>query len=795
MSYAASLKSVTQRLLRAPGYALALLATLTLGMSLTITMFAVVHGVAFAPLPYPDDEQIVVLESVRPRTGAQGGLTPRDAVETLPKLAGLQSFAYYSYGGADLLQGDRPRNLTLNTVGAQFFDVLRVAPMIGRALDADDLGKARTVLSHATWQSVFGGDPDVVGKTLKLNWITPEIVGVMPPSFEFPSSEVALWIAADPQDLTSLDAGVYNNARFLQGIARLRPDVSAIQFNATLQAQAIRPAGSDDWVLTSERMLDAAIGDRAELLLALLGIAALVLLIGCANAAHLVMVRGLDRLGKFAVMRALGASHRRIASEFLVEVVVITALALSLSLLISTVGMHAFVGLVDSGLPRASEISVTPTVVAFALVNAALVILVCGAWPTWRMYRSGIEGALRRRIGLEPGTATMERGLPVMAIALSLAALSTAALLAISAHRLGTQDQVATVDRMLAVQLFPGSREGAEVSDFLESVRMASAAIPGVEHAALMTGAPFTPVGSMRLDVTPTAQDQAESRTMQARAIAGPALEALGVRVLRGRALAADDRAGSTRVALLNERAARELFDGEDPIGRSVGVPPYGSSGELVQFEVVGIVEDRKLDRVDGTQARAEIWMPFMQYPVPFGSLLLTSSLPPKSLIKAAESAVWSVDATQGIYRTFAPADERDAQLAAPRFFARNAAAFAVFALALSMVGVYAVLAVDLSRRRRELALRAALGASRSDALRFVATKGMLIGIPGTLIGVALAAAMAQGVSSVLFDVSLATPWVVGGASLPLLLLTAIACWALARRIARVEPNLALREE
>jgi hypothetical protein len=215
----------------------------------------------------------------------------------------------------------------------------------------------------------------------------------------------------------------------------------------------------------------------------------------------------------------------------------------------------------------------------------------------------------------------------------------------------------------------------------------------------------------------------------------------------------------------------------------------------LVQFEVVGIVEDRKLDRVDGTQARAEIWMPFMQYPVPFGSLLLTSSLPPKSLIKAAESAVWSVDATQGIYRTFAPADERDAQLAAPRFFARNAAAFAVFALALSMVGVYAVLAVDLSRRRRELALRAALGASRSDALRFVATKGMLIGIPGTLIGVALAAAMAQGVSSVLFDVSLATPWVVGGASLPLLLLTAIACWALARRIARVEPNLALREE
>jgi cell division protein FtsX len=493
-------------------------------------------------------------------------------------------------------------------------------------------------------------------------------------------------------------------------------------------------------------------------------------------------------------MRALGASHRRIAGEFLVEIVAITAVALALSLTISTVGMHAFVGVVDSGLPRAADIRVTPIVVVFALLNAALVILVCGAWPTWRMYRNGIAGALRRRIGLAPGTATMERGLPVVAIALSLAALSTAALLAISAHRLATQEQMASVDRLLAVQLFPGS-ESAEASVFLERARLASAAIPGVERAALMSGAPFTPVGSLRLDVTPDSRDKVESRTLQGRAIAGPALEVLGVRVLRGRALDPEDRAGATPVALLNERAARELFDGEEAVGRRVAVPPYGRSGDSIKFEVVGIVEDRKLDRVDGAQARAEIWLPFGQYPVPLGSLLLTSSLPPKSLIRSAETAVWSVDANQGIYRTFAPADERDAQLAAPRFFARNAAAFAVFALALSMVGVYAVLAVDLSRRRRELALRAALGANRSDALRFVAAKGMLIGIPGALIGIALAAAMAKGISSVLFDVSLATPWVVGGASLPLLLLTALACWTLARRIARVEPNLALREE
>ncbi len=291
--------------------------------------------------------------------------------------------------------------------------------------------------------SVFAGDPDVLGKTLKLNWISPEVVGVMPPTFDYPSAEVALWIPADQQELAAMDPGVYNNARFLNGIARLLPDVSEDQFNAQLRALTPGKPDSDDWVLSSERLLDSQVGDRDTLLLALLGLAALVLLIGCANAAHLVMVRGMDRLGKFAVMRALGASRQRIAGEFLTEVVLIAGLALVISLLMSMAGISAFVGLIDSGLPRAADIGVTPVVVGFAALNGLLVVLVCGAWPTWRMVRDGIHGALRRRVGLAPGTATMERGLPVVAIALSLAALSTATLLAISAHRLATQDQVA----------------------------------------------------------------------------------------------------------------------------------------------------------------------------------------------------------------------------------------------------------------------------------------------------------------------------------------------------------------
>lgn len=782
------------RLRRSPGYALGLLATLTLGLCLTVTMFAIVYGVAFAPLPYRDDHEIVVISSERLQSGANSGITPRDALTSLPQVSGLRSLGYYTWGGADLLVGDRPKVLTINSVSGGFFEVLGVQPLLGRALASDDLGQARAVLSYQTWQRELGGDPDIIGKTVQLNWITPEIVGVMPPSFEYPSDEVALWIATDESQYRNMEPGVYNNARFIQGIGRLQPGLTPAQLNTQLTAAAGAIDG-DAWVLHSQRLLDATIGARRDLLLALLGISLLVLLIACANAAHLVMVRAYERLAQFGIQRALGASQGRIALEFLAEVLIIGGVALCLSLAFSGLGLNHFVGLLDSGLPRSTEVVISLPVLVFAAAAALVMLMICGAWPALRLHRSGIAEALTRRVGTGPRGLGVERGLPIVALALSIAALSTAALLAISAHRLAEQDQLATVDQMLAMQIFPDSRDGAEFLPRMQRMLEAVAAIPGVEQAAFMSGAPFTLVGGLSLDISlPGAADH-DSQTLSARVIEGPAMQALGVSVVHGRGFSDSDRAGVPRVAVLNERAARELFAGAEAVGSTIMVPPLGTAGEPTSFEIVGVVENRKIDRVDGDSAKAEVWLPFEQYPVPWGSLLLSGPLPPKSLIRQAEEAIWQVEPGLGIYRSFAPADDRDAQLASPRFFARNAGAFAVFALALSMVGVYGVLAVDLSRRRRELALRAALGASPARALRFVAVKGLAIGVPGIALGLVLAALMAEGVRGLLFDVGAMAPWVVAASGLPLLLLTALVCWTLARRAARIAPNLALREE
>ncbi|MCB1613045.1 MAG: ABC transporter permease [Xanthomonadales bacterium] len=790
----AILFSAFQRLLRTPGYALGLLGTLTLGLCLTITMFAILHAVALAPLPYPDDDKIVVIDSQRMQSGAQGSITPRDALTTLPQLAGLQGFGYYTWGGADLKVDDRPKALTINAVGGGFFDVLGVPPMLGRAIQAEDLGQARAVLSHATWMEQFGADPDIIGKAINLNWISPEIVGVMPPSFDYPSPEVAMWIAADESQYRNMEPGVYDNARYINSIGRLQPGTTPEQFNAMLE-NATGAVTGDAWVLHSERLLEHTIGARRPLLLALFGISMLVLLIACANAAHLVMVRGLGRLPQFGIQRALGASQSRIAFEFLAEVLIIGTLALVLSLTLSSMGLNYFVGLLDSGLPRSAEVTISLPVVAFAAAGTLLVLMICGAWPALRLHRGAIAASLTRRVGLGPRGLSLERGLPIVALGLSIAAVSTAALLAISAQQLARQDNLAKVDHMLAVQVFPDSRDGAEFLPRMQRMQAAVAAIPGVEQVAFMTGAPFTPVGRTSVDVWLPGAASNDSQTLRTRAIDGPALQALGVTLQRGRAFLPSDRAGSTRVALLNDRAARELFNGADAVGQQIMVPPYGQSGEPTRFVIVGIVDNLKIDQVDGDNAAAEVWLPFTQYPLPFGSFLLSGPLPPKSLIRQAEAAISQVEPGLSIYRSFAPADDRDEQLASPMFFARNASAFAIFALALSMVGVYGVLAVDLSRRRRELALRAALGATPMRALRFVAAKGLVIGVPGLALGLLLAAFMAQGLSGMLFDVDAVAPWVVAGSGLPLLLLTALVCWSLARRAARIQPNLALREE
>ncbi len=774
------------RLLRAKSYSLTLLATLSVGLALSIAMFAIVWGVAFAPLPYPDSHEIVYLNAERAQSRARGGLTPREALVDLPGIAALENVAYYQWGGVDWIDKGETVVFTINTVAPNFFDVLQAPAFLGRTLTRDDAGTQRLVLSHSTWQRI-SGDPAIVGTVLNTGWISAEVVGVMPPSFAYPDNEVALWIVADESGLRD-DPAVFDNARFLNAIARINPESSMAAVDA--QLAQLRPPTGDEWTLRARVLLDAEVGARRPLLMALLAIALLVLIVGCANAAHLVFVRGHERARSLTVMRALGASPARTAFEFFAETASISALALIIALVLARVALNS-IGIADSGLPRLDNIAISPLVIAFAAGCAIVAMLLAGLLPAWRL-RAAERQSLTRQINA-PSLGWVERVLPGVAIALSLAAAATAGALSLSAERMASQPQLADVNKLLALQLWRnGNAPETDEAFFADALRSLQAT-PGAQRVALMSGAPFSQIGSLNLDVH-TSETPDRSHSIQTRSVAGPVMEMLGGRIVRGRGLSADDVKGSAPVAVINERAVFELFGDNNPIGERLTIPPYGS-GEPRSFEIVGVMANLTSDRVDFKRPSAELWLSFVQYPVPFGAFLVEAQAAPMALAKASEAAIKSADPGQAIYATFAPKELIAQQLALPRFFARNASLFALLAMGLAVIGIYGVLSVDLARRRRELALRAALGAGGRALIAQVARQGALIGVPGLVLGSVLAAFAIDQIQRTLVGVEGHIGLVIASAAAALLLLLGSISIVLGRRAASVDPALALRSE
>ena len=775
------------RLLRAKSYSLTLLATLSVGLALSIAMFAIVWGVAFAPLPYPDSHEIVYLNAERAQSRARGGLTPREALVDLPTIDAFANVAHYQWGGVDWIDKGETLVFTINTVAPSFFEVLQAPAFLGRTLTRDDAGTRRLVLSHSTWQRIAGGDPAIVGRTLNTGWISAEVVGVMPPSFAFPDKEVALWIVADESDLRA-DPLVFDNARFLNAIARVNPESSMAAVDA--QLAQLRPRTGDDWTLRATVLLDAEVGARRPLLMALLAIALLVLIVGCANAAHLVFVRGHERARSLTVMQALGASPARTAFEFFAETAIITGLALVIALGLARVALDS-VGIADSGLPRLDNIAISPLVIGFAAGCAIVAMLLAGWLPAWRL-RGAAKQSLARQINA-PSLGWIERVLPGVAIALSLAAVATAGALSLSAERMANQPHLAKVDKLLALQIWRNGNAPETDEAFFADALRALQATPGATRAAAMSGAPFSQIGSLTLDIhTSAAPDR--SHSIQTRSVAGPAMEMLGGRIVRGRGLSEDDVKGSALVAVVNERAVFELFGDIDPIGKRLVIPPYGS-GAPRSFEIVGVMANLTSDRVDFRRPSAELWLSFLQYPVPFGAFLVETQAAPMALARVSEAAVKSVDPGQAIYATFAPNDLIAQQLALPRFFARNASLFALLAMGLAVMGIYGVLSVDLARRKRELALRAALGAGGRSLIAQVARQGTLIGVPGLILGGVLASFAINQIQRTLVGVDGQVGLVIAIAAVPLLLLLASISVVLGRRAARVDPALALRSD
>lgn len=791
------LRGVLRGLWRRPSHAVGVVLTLALGIGICTAMYSVVHGVMLKGLDYPESGRLRVLGALDTGTASEGMLAGAEA-ESLGALRSFTSAGYFLWGGVTHTGGEQPRMLSLILTGGEFFETLGVQPQLGRWLTADDAHRdSGVVLSHALWQSLYGGAPDVIGKPFQVDWIQSTVVGVMPAGFGYPAKGIDLWVGYDVARLRA-EPAMFENARFLKGIGRLAPGVDDETLMRELQGHSQTlgdryGASLRDWRLQSQSMLDDEIGQVRPVLLALMLIAVVALGVACANVVNLVLLRGLARQRELAVHQALGASRSRLARRVFIETLVLGLAATALGVLSAHMAVRGFVGLTDSNLPRAAEIGLDARALLASLAIGLFASVVAALLPALRLWwpatGEGLRGGDTRVLGVRGGVSRL---LPVAACAISVGGLAAALLLASSVRHLERVPLGFDPSSVLTLQLFrdPDPGQGAFNRSLMEQLR----AVPGVAAAATLSSAPFSPFGAIPVDVQIAGRESREPLRPRVRTVSGPVQDVLGLSLSRGRWLGDGDHADAEPVALINRAFAERVFAGEDPVGRTVSVPPFGVAGERRQFRIVGVMDDARLDRV-ARPAEPELWLPDAQYWVSSVAVLARSHAEPGALVTPAQKSIWALYPQQGIYTAQLLATARDRQLSTPRFFARNAGAFAVLALLLAAIGVHSVVAFQMAQRQREFALRLALGAAPRVLAMRVLGGGLRLGVPAAVLGGALGLAAAQVLRSIVVGVD-AVLW--AGPALAAGLLLAVVLLASThsmRRALRVQPMQALRGE
>lgn len=794
MRWIEPLTRTLRQLAAAPGFTLASLAMLTLGIGLSVAMYSTVQGVLLRGLPFPDGERLVTISARQPAQHVDGAQLSIDEAERVA--AGTPGFAaigYYWWSGVTLFDGERAREITTHMVGDGYFAALGVEALIGRRLDAADIREDRrvAVLSYAEWQHGFGGDPSVIGRRLEIVGDEPfEVVGVMPPAMAAFAGETGLWQPLSPRSLPA--EGPQRLQRTLLAIGRLAPGVSLAQAEAALTARLADPQASvtdptQAWQGVARSFLDALVGDARGALWSAFALAVLVLLIAAVNVAILLDARQTARRRELAVRQALGASRRRLGVALLLELALLAGTGVVLGLAVAAGAIGLLRSLAADSLPRADGIVIDGGVAAFAVLLGVLVPLLAalagalriGAAPS-EAIRSGAKGVL--------GGAGGRRVLPVLAMALSTASLVAALTLAAGLWRLQRVDPGFDAADVRVMQFFRGGKEA--FVPFTERLLEQLEALPGVEAAALTSAPPRSGIGSASVALAVAARPDAAAVQAALRRVSPGYRRLLDVPLLTGRDFDGGDRRGTEPVAVLNRTAARRLFGDAEAVGQMVGVPIRGSR---VEARVVGIVEDIRNDGLRSAPA-PEILVPFAQQPTNAMAFLVRSRL--AGTDAAMADALAALDPRQAITRRYALAEPIDEELAPARFFARTVGAFAAAALLLAVLGTYAVAALRQRRRVGEFGLRLAIGARPRDVAADVLRDGLTLSAVGVLAGLALALAGLR-----LLDLS-----AVGVAGTPPLLLLAagIATMALAAlgalglpawRAARVPPMEALRSE
>lgn len=814
MAFRSQLRLLWRGAVAHPGFTLLSLATLAIGVGANVAIFTIVNAVLLRPLPFPDSERVVLLRHAAPGLAQLDRLPISDALYFLyaEESDTLESVAALRAGQASFTGPDDPRRVAAASVTASFFDVLRTPPRIGRAFTAGDdrPGAAPVaVLADGLWRSRFGADPAVVGRVVEIDGAGVEIVGVMPPGFSFTRPEPALWrpLRLDRGDVQLGAFGMVGAARIADGstLEQAQAELGAMVSNLVEvfpdegAAPVLANAGFRPLIA---RAREAVTGEIEATLRILLGAAGFLLLIACANVANLFLARSEARRGEVAVRAALGEGRGRLAGSVLGESLAF-GLAGGLAALPLALGaVRLLVRFGPRDLPRLQEISIDGAVLLFGLAVSVAAGLLFGLLPALRAAAAGrvTAGARGAAGGRERRFA--RRGLVVVQIALAVTLLAGSGLAVRSFLRLAAVDPGFDPDGVLTFGLALPARDYAAAAarlDFHRRVVDGLRALPGATAAA---AASTVPLGGERsgsghaVEGRPPAEGEVPPVLTWKRVLPGY-FGALGIELVEGRAFDRLDGERGAAVVVVSRSAAQAQWPGRSAIGR--GIRPGGPPGEGEEwFRVVGVVDDVREVALHEDPPR------MVYYPaagvvngegVPAAMRYVVRAPRAAGLAGAVREVVRGLDPTLPI------ADVETLETLVGRARGEQAfvmvllAAAAGLALLLGAVGLYGVVSYTVAQRRREIAIRVAVGAQGPDVRRLVLTEAGVTALTGAALGIGAAAALTHRLRALLFETDPLDPAVFVAVPTLLASVCLLASWLPARRAARVDPLTALRVE
>lgn len=799
------LRYALRQLRRNPAFSVLAVLTLALGIGANTAIFSVVNGVLLRPLPYPESERLVMLYTGYPDDETRYPLSAPDFMSYHDEARTFSGVVAAASGRQALTGRAEPAWVQVGRVSADFFEVMGTVPVLGRTFRPEENQPGTdgvVVLTHAWWQARLGADPEVLGQVLTLDGIPREIVGVLPPEFDFPSAR-ELYTPLSYGDTFNSNTAQGRRSEYLVAVARMAPGVGpgeaaaeVAAINQRLQAE-FPVTNSENITISLVPLRDHLLGDVRGPVLVLLGAVGLVLLIACVNVANLLLARASARRQELAVRSALGAGRGRVVRQLLTESVVLGVLGGAAGLLLAAWGVPLLAATAPDGIPRLASIRIDGAVVAFAVAISLGTGVLFGLVPSfqisrWRpsaVLRDGGPGAAGGRSGNRA-----RRALVVTEMALAVMLLVGSGLLIRSFLALTSVDPGFHTDGVVAfsVSLPPSSyQDGSSIRQFFPTLLNRIRTLPGVEEASAGSEVPLGGVGSIFGFSIENREPPAPGFVMDAATVSvAPAyFAALGIPLRAGRLLDERDRFEAPEALVVNEAFVARYFPEEDPLGQRLS---FGAEDEW--WEIVGVVGDVPQFGLDDN-VRPAVYASHAQFTTRSLFVVVRSPGDPLALTGALRAELRALDPSLPILR-FVTGEQLVAEsVATTRFYTTLLAIFAAVALTLAAVGIFGVISYIVTQRTREFGIRLAVGARPGDVLRMIIGQGAGMAVFGIVVGLLAAAVVTRVLAGMLYGVGTLDPIAFGSVALVLLGVAILATWLPARRAIKTDPVIALRAQ